>query len=185
MSSADVGRFLAGRTVGFLVAPFGVDDQELEGPWSAAHDAGAEPVLIAPRLGKVQSLRDGNAHGVYDVDQTVEDTTLQDLDALVLPDGKQNTRTLRDDAAAVALIRAYGTSGKPVGAFGHAVGLMLDAGLLVGRNVTSHARTREEIQRAGGKWHDRRVVVDDNIITSRTSQDVEAFNTQMIAFLDR
>ena len=109
----------------------------------------------------------------------------REVDALVLPDGRANSLALRREPEVARLVRAVWASGRPVGAFGHSVWSLLDAGLLGGLAVTSHPSLRREVERAGGRWHDRRVVVDANVITSRDSQDVEAFNTQLIAFLDR
>lgn len=177
--------FLNGRTVGFVVAQHGVEERELTGPREAAEAAGARTVLLAPAPGEVEALRDGVVSSRYDVDRIVSAASGRDLDALVLPDGESNSRALRGQVAVEALISEFAASARPIGAFGHAVWSLLDAGVLRGRAVTSHPSLEAALVGAGARWHDRRVVVDDNIITSRASPDIDAFNTQLIAFLDR
>lgn len=177
--------FLAHRTVGFVVAQHGVDERELIGPRDAARAAGATTVLIAPALGSVTTTNEGAPHGSHRVDWTIEASESRNVDALVLPDGEQNSRALRGDEGVVQLIREFAGAGKPLGAFGYSVLSLMDAGVVGERNVTSSPSLRAELVRAGARWHDRRVVVDRNLITSRDARDVAAFNTQLMAYLDR
>jgi protease I len=177
--------FLAHRTIGFLVAQHGVDECELVGPRDAARAAGATTVLIAPSLGSVTTTHEGLPHGSHVVDWTIACSESRDVDALVLPDGEQNSRALRADGAVTLLVREFVGSGKPVGAFGFSVLSLMDAGVVGQRDVTSSPSLAGELTRAGARWHDRRVVVDENVITSRDAHDVDAFNLQLMAYLDR
>lgn len=184
---ATVADYLRGRTIGFVVGQHGVDDAELSRPWHVLEDAGARCLLIAPVPDEVRTSRRGHGQGHYPVDVRLADAPLVvgGLDALVLPDGEEGSNALRHEPLALELVRSFVASGRPLGAFGHAVGTLMDAGVLVGREVTSHPSLRHELERRGVRWRDRRVVVDDPLITSRDSDDIEAFNVQLLAFLDR
>lgn len=180
-----MGDFLAHRTVGFVVSQHGVEHRELTGPRDAARSAGATTVLIAPELGEISTTHEGVPGDSHHVDWLISADESREVDALVLPDGEGNSLALRQVTALPDLVRAVVASQRPLGAFGFSVMSLLDAGVLEGRHVTSHPSLRPELLRAGAHWHDRRVVVDGNVITSRSEEDVEAFNLQLIAYLDR
>lgn len=177
--------FLAHRRVAFLLAQHGVDELELCGPREAARAAGATTLLVAPSGGVVTTTVDGVLHRSHQVDRVIADVVVSEIDALVLPDGETNSLSLRQDSAATQLVRDFAAAQKPVGAFGFAVLSLMDAGILGGRDVTGSQAVRADVMRAGARWHDRRVVVDGNVITSRGAPDVAAFNTQLVAYLDR
>ncbi|ROR90989.1 DJ-1/PfpI family protein [Nocardioides aurantiacus] len=177
--------FLARRTIGFVTAQDGVDDAELTGTLQATQSAGARTVLIAPQFGRVRTVRDGDHANTYTVDLTLSSCECQQLDALVLPDGAENSKALREDSRTAGFVGDFARTGRPLGAFGYAIWSLLDADLLKGRHATSHPAIRDEVERAGAHWHNRRVVVDDPIITSRAASDVDAFNLQLLALLDR
>ena len=183
-SDTQVSSYLAGRVVGFLVAPTGVEERELEGPRQAVDEAGGRTVIISTAPGDVTATHEGRPSATFPVDQVVGDVPAPVLDALVLPDGLANSLALRRQQSVATFVSDVAAAGKPVGAFGHAIWSLLDAGLLPGRDVTSHPTIRRDIESVGGRWHDHRVVIDGNLITSRHSDDIEAFNVQLIAFLD-
>ena len=94
---------LQGRRVAFLVANDGVEQVELTEPWSAVEDAGGEPVLVALEAGKVQGRNHLDEADMFDVDVTIEDASVEDYDALVLPGGVANPDELRTRPEAVDL----------------------------------------------------------------------------------
>lgn len=177
--------FLAGRTVGFLVAQDGTEEKELDVPRRALEEAGAVTMLIAPRLGQVTTAVGGVPNGARRVDRAISAVSSHELDALVLPDGEGNSVALRRELEVVRLLGVFAGSGKPVGAFGFALWSLLDAGMISGRQVTSHPALRHDLVREGALWRDQRVVVDANLITSRSLRDVDAFTIQLVAYLDR
>jgi protease I len=79
------------------------------------------------------------------------------------------------NAAAVSFIREFFHSGKPVAAICHAPWLLIEAGVIAGRNVTSYHSIRTDVENAGGRWQDAPVVVDGALITSRNPGDLDAF----------
>jgi len=69
---------------------------------------------------------------------------------------------------------------KPIAAICHAPWVLVEAGVVRGRTVTSWPTLQTDIRNAGGKWVDKEVVVDDGIVTSRKPDDIPAFNKKMI-----
>ncbi|TCT02387.1 type 1 glutamine amidotransferase domain-containing protein [Aquabacter spiritensis] len=101
-------------------------------------------------------------------------------DALVLPGGQINPDVLRADPEAMRVVKAFLASGKPVAAICHAPWLLIEADAVRGRNVTSYASIRKDVENAGGKWVDKEVVTDQGLITSRSPKDLPAFVAKII-----
>lgn len=171
---------LSGKKVAFI-ATDGFEDSELTSPWEAVSDAGASPVLIAPESGEIEGK---NGHR-QSVDATTGDSSAADFDAVVLPGGTSNSDLLRLDGSAVALTRAFVEAGKPVAAICHAPWALVEADAVRGRRVTSFASLATDLRNAGADWVDEEVVVDGAFVTSRTPDDLPAFNRELIAQLDR
>ncbi|HEX9225047.1 MAG TPA: DJ-1/PfpI family protein, partial [Arthrobacter sp.] len=128
---------IAGKKVAFLLTD-GVEQVELTSPWNAVKEAGGEPTLVAPRSGKVQGF-DGTEKGQkFDVDLTAAEASAADFHALVIPGGVVNADHLRADKDAQALTRAFFEQHKPVASICHGPWLLIDAGVINGRNVTSY-----------------------------------------------
>ena len=168
------------KKIAFLVAAEGIEKAELVDPWAAVTDAGHEAVLISPDSGTVQLFEHLDKANTQSVDVTVADADLDDYDALVLPGGVANPDALRMDADAVALIRSFVESGKPVAAICHAPWTLVEAGVLSGKRLTSWPSLKTDITNAGGEWVDEQVVVDGNLITSRNPDDIPAFNSALL-----
>ena len=159
----------------FLVAAEGIEAAELTEPWAAAADAGYQPVLVSPDGGTVQLFEHLDKSETRPVDLTVADANVDDFVALVLPGGVANPDALRTDAAAVALVREFANSGKPVAAICHAPWTLIEADVLRGRRLTSWPSLQTDVRNAGGEWVDEAVVVDGNLITSRNPGDLPDF----------
>jgi len=99
----------------------------------------------------------------------------------MLPGGVMNPDRLRTDKAAVAFVRAFFDSEKPVAAICHAPIMLIEADVLHDRRLTSWPSLQTDIRNAGGRWADEEVVVDRRLVTSRKPEDIPAFNRQMIA----
>ena len=180
---------LTGKTVAFLVAAEGIEQVELTSPWQAVTDAGATAHLISPEAGKVQAYDHLDRGDTFDVDRTVAQADVTAYDALVLPGGVANPDALRTDAAAVAFARGFFDAGKPVAAICHAPWTLVEAGVLTGRTLTSWPSLQSDLRNAGATWVDEQVVVDsegpNTLVTSRNPGDLEAFNSALLAALDR
>jgi len=168
------------KKIAFLVAAEGIEKAELVDPWAAVTDAGHEAVLISPDSGTVQLFEHLDKADTQAVDVTVADADLDDYDALVLPGGVANPDALRMDADAVALIRSFVESGKPVAAICHAPWTLIEADVVRGKRLTSWPSLKTDIGNAGGEWVDEQVVVDGNLITSRNPGDLPAFNNALL-----
>ena len=164
------------KKIAFLTAAEGVERAELVVPWDAVTDAGHQPVLISPQAGSVQLFEHLDRADTQPVDVTVAEASVEDYDALVLPGGVANPDALRMDADAVAFVRAFVESGKPVAAICHAPWTLIEADVVRGRRLTSWPSLQTDVRNAGGEWVDEPVVVDGNLITSRKPGDLPAFN---------
>lgn len=171
------------KKVAFLVAAEGVEQIELTEPWKAVADAGHEAVLVSPKPGAVQMFNHLDKADTQQVDLTVSDARVGDFDALVLPGGVANPDALRQDQQAVALVKEFVASGKPVAAICHAPWMLVEADVVSGRRITSWPSLKTDIRNAGGDWVDEPVVQDGNITTSRKPDDLPQFTSALLESL--
>jgi len=172
------------KKVAFLVAPEGIEQVELTEPWKAVTDAGHEAVLVSTESGTVQMFNHLDKGDTQAVDVTVGDAKSDDFDALVLPGGVANPDALRTDDTAVAFIRDFVASGRPVAAICHAPWTLIEADVLKGRRVTSWPSLQTDIRNAGGEWVDEALVTDGNLMTSRNPDDLPKFCGAVVESLD-
>lgn len=163
-----------------ILATDGVEDAELKDPRKALDDAGAKTTLIAPKAGKIQSLNHSDKAWQYNVDQTLDQVRADQFDAVLLPGGALNADTLRVHPRAQEFVREMNQAGKPIAFICHAPWLLVSAGLVKGRSMTSYHTIQDDIRNAGGKWQDEEVVQDKNWVSSRQPSDIPAFNRTMI-----
>ncbi|WP_067975742.1 type 1 glutamine amidotransferase domain-containing protein [Nocardiopsis trehalosi] len=171
---------LTGKTIAFLVAPEGVEQVELTDPWKAVQDAGGTPRLVSTDSGEIQGFDHLDKADTFPVDTTVDDTTAADYTGLVLPGGVANPDFLRTNERAVAFVKEFFDSGKPVAAICHAPWTLVEADAVRDRRLTSWPSLRTDITNAGGEWVDEEVVVcamgANTLVTSRKPDDLPAFN---------
>ena len=165
---------LSGRKVAIL-ATDGVEQIELEQPRRALDAAGATTHLIAPRGDSIQAMNHDEKGARLPVDRTLDAVRPSDYDALLLPGGVANPDRLRMDQGAIQFVREFMLAEKPVAAICHAPWLLVEAGAVSGRTLTSWPSLRTDIRNAGGEWVDEAVRVDDNLVTSRKPADLEQF----------
>jgi protease I len=170
---------LKGKTVAIL-ATHGYEDSELRSPRIALETAGATTVVVSLESGEIRGWKDGDWHHSTKVDTTVGETSASDYDALVLPGGVINPDLLRRNAKAVSFVKDFFTQKKPVAAICHGPWMLAEAGVLKGRKVTSYASIRTDLQNAGAQWVDEEVVVDEGLVTSRSPEDLPAFNAKLV-----
>ena len=163
-----------------FMATDGFEESELFGPREILIDHGAEVRLASPGLTPIQATVHDDPGKTIRPDLTIEEARAADFDALILPGGVRNPDALRTNEAAIALIRDFDAAGKPVAAICHGPWLLVEAGLVKGRTVTSWQSIRTDLTNAGGNVVDMAVAVDGNIITSRKPDDVEPFTEAII-----
>jgi deglycase len=176
---------LQGKTIAILAAD-GVEKVELEQPRKALEQAGAKVQLLSLKSGEIQARNhDLEPAGTIPVDRVVSDASVDEFDGLVLPGGTVNPDKLRLDSSAVAFVRDFVNSGKPVGAICHGPWTLVEAGVAVGRTLTSYPSIRTDLRNAGAHVVDEEVVVDGNVISSRSPSDLPAFCSTVIEQLAR
>lgn len=166
---------LTGKKVAF-VAVDGFEDSELTSPWEAVTEHGAVAELVSTDSGTITGK---NGHEAS-VDVTTSDADPASYDALVLPGGVVNSDTVRTDEKAVSFVRQFFADGKPVGVICHGAWILADADVLGGRTITSYPSLRTDLVNAGATWVDEEVVVDQGLVSSRTPDDLPAFNAKVV-----
>ena len=172
-------RKLEGKKVAILAADM-FERVELEQPRQALEDAGATIEVISIHDGEIQGFDHFDPANKIKVDRTVEEVSADDYDALLVPGGVGNPDQLRGDENAVAFVRAMVEAKKPLAVICHGPWVLVEAGVVRGRKLTSWPTLQTDIRNAGGEWVDEEVVVDDGIVTSRKPDDIPAFNKKMI-----
>jgi protease I len=170
---------LQGKRVAFLATDM-VEQVELTEPWKAVEQAGATPELISLEEGEIQGFNHYDKADTFTVDRTVEEARADDYDALVIPGGVGNPDTMRTDENAVQFVRDFFEQNKPVGVICHGPWMLVEAGVVGGRKVTSWPSLQTDIRNAGGEWVDKQVVVDQGLVTSRKPDDLPAFNAKIV-----
>ena len=170
---------LQGKRVAFLATDM-VEQVELTEPWHAVKDEGAQVELISLEEGEIQGFNHYDKADKFKVDRTVEEARADDYDALVIPGGVGNPDTMRTDENALQLVRDFFEQGKPVGVICHGPWMLVEAGVVRGRKVTSWPSLQTDIRNAGANWVDEEVVVDRGLVTSRKPDDLPAFNKKIV-----
>jgi protease I len=171
---------LQGKVIAILAAD-GVEKVELEQPRAALEQAGARVEVLSLKAGEIQAREhDLEPAGQFTVDRVVADASVQEFDGLVLPGGTVNPDKLRMDQTAVSFVRDFVGSGKPVAAICHGPWTLVEAGVAAGRRLTSYPSIRTDLRNAGAHVVDEEVVVDGNLITSRSPSDLPAFCSALL-----
>ena len=170
---------LTGKKVAILTES-GFEEVELTSPKKALEDAGAEVEIISPQKEKVKAWAHDHWSIELPVDVNVEDADPNDYDALMIPGGVLNPDKMRINDKCVEFAQHFLQDGKPVAAICHGPQLLIETGMLEGRNITSYPSVKTDMINAGATWTDREVIVDNGLVTSRSPKDLEAFNKKMI-----
>jgi protease I len=170
---------LTGKKIAILTEN-GFEEIELTSPKKALEEAGAEVSIVSPREGKVKAWDHDHWSIELPVDVQLKDAHAEDFDALMLPGGVLNPDQLRLNPQAVEFAQQFLETGKPVAAICHGPQLLIETGLIEGRNMTSYPSLQTDLKNAGVIWEDKEVVTDNGLVTSRTPKDLEAFNKKMI-----
>jgi protease I len=175
---------LSGKNIAIL-ATDGFEQAELIEPRKALDQAGARTVVIAPKDGSIKGWSLKEWGDSVRVDQTLEQANPKDFDALVLPGGVMNPDHLRIEPKAVEFVRNFAATGRPVAAICHGPWMLVEAGVVKGKTVTSWPSIKTDLINGGAKWVDQEVVSDGQIITSRKPDDIPAFSRTLIDQVSR
>jgi protease I len=170
---------LKGKHILFFAAPL-YEDLELWYPKIRLEEEGASCVVA----GLGEKIYQGKRGYPITPDATVDEVEAADFDALVIPGGYAPD-ILRRSARVLELTRQIHSAGKPVAFICHAGWVPISAGIVKGRRGTSVGAIKDDLVNAGMLWEDSPVVVDRNLITSRTPADLPHFCKALIAALER
>ena len=170
---------LEGLTVAILVDD-GFEQVELIEPRKALDKAGAETRIVSPNVERVRGWNFTDWGDEFPVDVALDRAHPGDFDALLLPGGVINPDTLRMQPKAVAFVKAFFDAGKPVAAICHGPWTVIEAGAARGRRIASWPSLKTDLRNAGAEWVDQEAVVDKGLVTSRSPDDIPAFNREMI-----
>jgi deglycase len=158
----------------------GFEQVEMTEPRKALDQAGAETEIVSPKPDAVQGWKHFDKGDTFDVDVPLSEASADEFDALLLPGGVANPDQLRAIPEAVAFVRAFVESGKPIAAICHGPWTLIEAGGVRGRKITSWPSLKTDLTNAGAEWVDQEVVTDNGLVSSRKPQDIPAFNRKML-----
>jgi protease I len=170
---------LDGKRIAIL-ATDGFEQSELFEPRKALREAGAEARIVSPRSGRIKAWNHTQWGEEIEVDLLLADSDAGEFDGLVLPGGVMNPDRLRIDPRAVEFVRDFFEAQKPVAAICHAPWLLVEAGVVKGRRLTSWPSLKSDLINAGAHWEDAEVVTDRGLVTSRKPDDLPAFTRKML-----
>ncbi len=168
---------------GYRVAILATDlfeEAELMEPRKALKEAGVETVVIAPHSGEIQAVKHDTKTQKVKVDMTLDQAKPDTFDAVLLPGGAMNADALRMEKRAQEFVQKIEHAGKPIAVICHGPWLLISAGLVRGRHMTSYFTIQDDLKNAGAKWSDGAVIRDRNWISSRQPNDIPQFNKQML-----
>lgn len=156
------------------------EEAELIEPRKALQEAGAQVSVIAPKSGQIQAVQHDEKTQKVKVDMTLDEARPDEFDAVLLPGGAMNADALRIEKKAQEFVQNLDRNGKPIAVICHGSWLLISAGLVKGRHMTSYKTIPDDLKNAGANWTDEAVVRDRNWVSSRQPSDIPQFNKAMI-----
>lgn len=171
---------LYGCRVAIIATDF-FEEAELIEPRKALQEAGARTTIISPKSGEIQAVQhDIKKTQKVKVDLTLDEAQPGDFDAVLLPGGALNADALRMEKKAQQFVREFDREGKPIAVICHGPWLLISAGLVKGRHMTSYKTIQDDVKNAGANWVDEVTVRDRNWVSSRQPSDIPEFNENLI-----
>lgn len=171
---------LEGTKVAILVTDY-FEQVELTEPKKALEEAGATTRVVAPKPGTITAFKHDTKGDTFTVDLTLDEADPDDFDAVLLPGGALNADSLRMEMKAREFVKRIDEEDKPIAVICHGPWLLISAGLVSGRTLTSYYTIQDDIRNAGGHWLNMEAVYDGNWLSSRSPKDLPVFNQTMIA----
>jgi len=171
---------LQGKRVAIIVTD-GFEQIEMTSPREALEKAGAKCVLIAPKDGEVQGFKHHDKVEKFKVELTLAKANAAEFDAVMLPGGVINADAIRMEKKAQQIVQEIDRAGKPIAVICHGPWLLISAGLMRGRHITSWPTLQDDLRNAGANWEDNACIRDRNWVSSRKPDDLPVFNREMLA----
>lgn len=163
----------------------GFEQVELTKPREMLDAQGATTHIISPKKDEVKAWNSIDWGETVSVDVPLENARPDYYDALLLPGGVMNPDSLRTNKDAVAFVKAFFDTGKPVAAICHGPQMLIEAEVVDGRKLTSYPSLQTDLKNAGAEWVDQEVVSSDGLVTSRKPDDIPAFNKAMLELFSK
>ncbi|AYM99744.1 type 1 glutamine amidotransferase domain-containing protein [Chryseobacterium sp. 3008163] len=163
-----------------ILATHGFEESELKSPKEHLEKQGWTAHIVSPKAGTIKAWAEKDWGQEYNVDKTLDEVSASEYDALVLPGGVINPDQLRTNEKVLSFVQDFFKQHKPVAAICHGPQILINAGAVEGRNLTSVKSISIDLKNAGAQWEDSEVVVDNGLVTSRTPEDLPAFNAKMV-----
>ncbi|MDB5726552.1 MAG: protease [Novosphingobium sp.] len=167
-----------------ILATDGFEQSELIEPKKALEEAGFETVVASPKSGSIKGWNQSDWGESVPVDASLDEVSVDDFDALLLPGGQMNPDKLRLEQRAVELVEEFDAADKKIAAICHGPWLLVEADIVDGRTVTGWPSIHTDLANAGADVVDQEVAIDGNLITSRKPDDIPAFNRALIDALN-
>ncbi|MDQ2888042.1 MAG: type 1 glutamine amidotransferase [Chloroflexota bacterium] len=174
------GNQLDGMRVAILVSN-DFEQAEMTEPRKALEQVGATTTIISPEAGQVTGVNHDEKADSFKVDMTLDQANPNDFDAVLLPGGALNADFLRMNPQAQNFVKQIDSSGRPIAVICHAPWLLVSAGLVKGRTLTSYQTIQDDLRNAGANWVDQEMVRDRNWVSSRSPKDLGAFNPAIVS----
>jgi protease I len=155
----------------------GFEDSEFRIPTDRLREAGYQVEVIGSQAG--EKLQGAKGKETTHADLSIDDAEVDDFVALLIPGGYSPDK-LRADDRFVRFVKDFDATKRPLAAVCHGPQLLLTAELVEGRTLTAWKTIQGDLRQAGARVRDERVVVDENWITSRQPDDLEAFSARLI-----
>jgi protease I len=163
-----------------IITENGFEEVELTSPKKQMENAGIKVDILSTETGTVKAWNHDHWSIELPVDKNLADANPFDYDALMIPGGVINPDKMRINKTYINFAKDFMESGKPVAAICHGPQLLIETGLLNGKKMTSYLSIRTDLENAGATWFNKEVVVDTNLITSRSPKDLDAFNEKLL-----
>jgi protease I len=163
-----------------ILAADGFEQVELTRPRQALLKHGAEVEVISLRPGSIRGMNLLAPGKKVKVNRTIFTADPDDYHALLIPGGFMNPDLLRQSTRVLDFVREFDQAGKPIASICHGPWVLISAGLVEGRRLTSWPGIKDDVRNAGGTWVNKSVVRDGNLITSRGPQDLLQFDRALV-----
>lgn len=165
-----------------ILATVGFEEDELTSPKKELENNGATVHIVSDK-DKLTSWVHTHWGDEFSADKKVDAVSVDDYDLLLLPGGVINPDKLRRNKTAVKFVKEFMESGKPVASICHGPQMLIEAGVVEGKEMTSFHAINTDLKNAGANWKDEAVVTDENLITSRSPADLPQFNQKVVEYL--
>lgn len=162
-----------------ILATDGVEQAELIEPRKFLDQLGARTTVLSPQGEPIQATQHHEKADKIPSNGPIEGAKAGDYDAVLLPGGALNADSLRMNQDARRFVQEFDRAGKPIAVICHAPWLLVSAGLVKGRHMTSYHTIQDDLRNAGAHWEDKEVIRDRNWVSSRQPSDIPMFNREL------